>query len=138
MAGLMSASFFFKVLFKADFREELSVLDSPELPATEAAASRALVIFLNKSRTSSAPVPPATESIISSRSPPSSWTDGANLEKRVSSSSGSSTLVIISTMQSAFKGIASIIRGISSASNPNSKEACCIMSRNKSLALSVP
>ena len=52
-----------------------------------------------------------------SQSPPAV---GANLENLVSNSSGSSTLVIISTIESADAGIASIIRGMSSASNPHS------------------
>ena len=64
--------------------------------------------------------------------------DGENFENRVSSSSGSSTLVIISTMESEEAGIASIIKGISSASNPNSKAACCIISWKSDLAFSVP
>ena len=35
-------------------------------------------------------------------------------------------------------GIASIISGIFSASNPSSADACCIMSRNNSFAFSEP
>lgn len=45
---------------------------------------------------------------------------GENLAKRVSSSSGSSTFVMMSMMESEERGIASIIRGISFASKPNS------------------
>ena len=64
--------------------------------------------------------------------------EGANLENRVSSSSGSSTFVMMSTMESDEDGIASIISGISSASNPNSKAACCIISWKSDFAFSVP
>ena len=64
--------------------------------------------------------------------------DGENLENLVSSSSGSSTLVIISTIESEEAGIASIIRGMSLASNPNSKAACCIISWKSDFAFSVP
>ena len=89
----------------------------------------------NRSSTSSALS--ARASAVSAASA-SSWTEGANLEKRVSSSSGSSTLVMIRTIHSELRGIASIIKGISSASNPNSNDACCIISRNRSFAFSVP
>ena len=85
----------------------------------------------NRSSTSSAELLPPSSSV-------SSVTEGAKREKRVSSSSGSSTFVMISTIQSAFSGMASIIRGISSASKPNSKLACCIISRNRDFAFSVP
>ena len=61
-----------------------------------------------------------------------------NFENLVSSSSGSSTFVMIKTMESPDEGIASIIRGKSSASNPKSKDACCIISRNRDFAFSVP
>ena len=61
-----------------------------------------------------------------------------NLEKRVSSSSGSSTLVTTKTRQSLDIGIASIISGILSASKPSSIDACCIISRNRDFAFSVP
>ena len=61
-----------------------------------------------------------------------------NLEKRVSSSSGSSTLVTTKTRQSLDIGIASIISGILSASKPSSIDACCIISRNTSFAFSEP
>ena len=74
-------------------------------------------------------------SFADSQSPPG---EGANLENLVSSSSGSSTFVIISTIESADAGIASIIRGISSASKPNSNAACCIMSWKSDFAFSVP
>ena len=54
--------------------------------------------------------------------------EGANFENLVSNSSGSLTFVMISTIESEEVGIASIIRGISSASKPNSNAACCIIS----------
>ena len=47
-------------------------------------------------------------------------------------------ILIIRTMHSLGMGIASIISGILSASKPNSMAACCIISRNSSLAFSVP
>ena len=62
----------------------------------------------------------------------------SELGNRVSSSSGSSTFVMMSTMESDEDGIASIISGISSASNPNSKAACCIISWKSDFAFSVP
>jgi hypothetical protein len=46
--------------------------------------------------------------------------ESENLEKRVSSSSGYSTLVTSRIIDSGDTGIASIINGISSASKPNS------------------
>ena len=64
--------------------------------------------------------------------------NGANLEKRASSSSGSSTFVIINTIESAEAGIASIMSGISSASKPNSNAACCIISWKSDFTFSVP
>ena len=63
---------------------------------------------------------------------------GVNLEKRVSSSSGSSTLEIIKIILSADTGIASIMRGVLSASKPNSELACYIISRKRVFALSLP
>ena len=64
--------------------------------------------------------------------------EGANFENLVSSSSGSSTFVIMSTIESEDVGIASIIKGISSASKPNSAAACCIISWKSDFAFSVP
>ena len=104
--------------------------------ASFSAALRPSWSFLNRSRTSS--VPSMGSSIPSSSLSSSSWTEGANLEKRVSSSSGSSTFVMIRTIHSELSGIASIISGMSSASKPHSKDACCIMSRNRFFAFSVP
>ena len=60
------------------------------------------------------------------------------LAEEISSSSGSSTFVIIRTIESAEEGIASIMSGRSSASKPKSNDACCIISRNKDFAFSVP
>ena len=48
---------------------------------------------------------------------------------RVSSSSGSSTLVMIRMMLSVLTGMASIINGILSASKPNCICACCTLTR---------
>ena len=63
---------------------------------------------------------------------------GEKREKRVSSSSGSSILVMISMMLSLESGIASTIRGISSASKPTSFDAFWIISWNSFFAFSVP
>ena len=90
--------------------------------------------FWNKSRISSAPEISGTSETETGLS--SSFM--ANLEKRVSSSSGSSTFVMINTILSGVMGIASIIRGILSASNPNSSCACSIISRKRFFAFSVP
>ena len=90
--------------------------------------------LLSKSKNSSAP---SSLFNVSGRGKSFSPAD-VNFEKRVSNSSGSSTFVIISTIVSAEVGIASIINGISSASKPKSNDACCIISRNKDLAFSVP
>ncbi len=68
----------------------------------------------------------------------SSGSGSENLENLVSSSSGYSTFVTRSTTFSEETGIASIMRGMSSASNPYSYAACCIMSRKRSFAFSVP
>ena len=94
--------------------------------------------FLNNPSISSAPseigaFPPTIAS-----SYKSSGSGSENLENLVSSSSGYSTFVMTNIMVSAESGIASIISGISSASNPNSYAACCIMSRNSIFAFSVP
>ena len=58
--------------------------------------------------------------------------------KRLSSSSGLSTLVMISTRVSPDSGIASIINGELSTVNPYSRNASCIMSWKRSLAFSEP
>ena len=68
----------------------------------------------------------------------SASSDGPNMEKRSSNSSGLSTLLISRMMESREVGIASIISGISSASKPKSIFACSIISRKSSLALSEP
>ena len=64
--------------------------------------------------------------------------EGANFENLVSSSSGSSTFVMYQHDRICGRDSLDPIRGISSASKPNSKAACCIISRKSDLAFSVP
>ena len=68
----------------------------------------------------------------------SSVSNCVKFENRVSSSSGDSTFVMMTTIFSEESGMASTINGISSASNPKSMAACCIISRNKARVFSEP
>ena len=132
----MSTSTFTGVSFFLSFSSETKL---SLLPCASAAFLRSSWILRNNPSMSSAPSgagaapPPAIASSYTS-----SGSGSENLENLVSSSSGYSTLVITRIIVSCDNGIASIISGISSASKPNSYAACCIISRNRSFAFSVP